>query len=54
MDIQKKLEHSLGKPVSQAENRELYSALLSLVQEMAAGRERLDGKRKFITFQRNF
>ena len=46
MDIQKKLEHSLGKPVSQAENRELYSALLSLVQEMAAGRERLDGKKK--------
>ena len=46
MDIQKKLEHSLGKPVSQAENRELYSALLSLVQEMAAGRERMDGKKK--------
>ena len=46
MDIQKKLEHSLGKPVSQAENRELYSALLSLVQEMAADRERLDGKKK--------
>ena len=46
MDIQKKLEHSLGKPVSQAENRELYSALLSLIQEMAADRERLDGKKK--------
>lgn len=46
MDIQKKLEHSLGKPVSQAENRELYSALLSLVQEMAAGRERMNGKKK--------
>ena len=46
MDIQKKLEHSLGKPVSQTENRELYSALLSLVQEMAADRERLDGKKK--------
>ncbi len=46
MDIQKKLEHSLGKPVSQAENREIYSALLSLVQEMAADRERLDGKKK--------
>ena len=46
MDIQKKLEHSLGKPVSQAENRELYSALLSVVQEMAAGRERMDGKKK--------
>lgn len=46
MDIQKKLEHSLGKPVSQAENREIYSALLSLVQEMAAGRERMNGKKK--------
>ena len=46
MDIQKKLEHSLGKPVSQAENRALYSSLLTLVQEIAADRERLDGKKK--------
>ena len=46
MNIQEKLEHYLGKPVSQAENREIYSALLSLVQEIAAGRERTDGKKK--------
>ncbi|OUQ23222.1 maltose phosphorylase [Lachnoclostridium sp. An131] len=46
MGIQEKLEHYLGKPVSQAENREIYSALLSLVQEIAAGRERTDGKKK--------
>ncbi len=46
MNIQEKLEHYLGKPVSQADNREIYSALLSLVQEIAAGRERTDGKKK--------
>ena len=46
MGIQEKLEHYLGKPVSQADNREIYSALLSLVQEIAAGRERTDGKKK--------
>ena len=54
MDIQKKLEHSLGKPVSQAENRELYSALLSLFRKWRQAENGWMGKRKFITFRRNF
>ena len=46
MNIQEKMEKYLGKTVSQAENEEIYHALLNIVQEMAAEKERTDSKKK--------
>ena len=46
MNIQEKMEKYLGKPVAQAENAEIYHALLNIVQEMAAENERTDSKKK--------
>ena len=46
MNIQEKVEAYLGKPVAQASDREIYDSLLSLVQEMAAGKEHKDSKKK--------
>ena len=44
MNIQEKVETYLGKPVAQASDREIYDSLLSLVQEMAAGKEHKAGR----------
>ena len=46
MNIQEKMEKYLGKPVAQAENAEIYHALLNIVQGMAAENERTDSKKK--------
>ena len=46
MNIQEKMEKYLGKTVSQANNEEIYHALLNIVQEMAAEKERTDSKKK--------
>ena len=46
MNIQEKMEKYLGKAVSQADNKEIYHALLNIVQEMAAEKERTDSKKK--------
>ena len=44
--IQTKLEAYLGKPVAQASNEEIYGGPLTIVQDMAAGKERTDKKEK--------
>ena len=46
MNIQEKMEKCLGKTVAQADNQELYYALLNIVQEMAAEKERTESKKK--------
>ena len=46
MNIQEKMEKYLGKAVSQADNKEIYHALLNIVQEMAAEKEHTDSKKK--------
>ena len=46
MKIQERLEAYLGKTVSQASNEEIYNGLLTIVQDMAAEKERTDSKKK--------
>lgn len=41
-----KLKEQCGRDIAQCGNRELYEALLALVQKEAAGREREEGKKK--------
>ena len=41
MNIQEKMEKYLGKTVSQAENEEIYHALLNIVQEMADSKKKV-------------
>ena len=54
MNIQEKVEAYLGKPVAQASDREIYDSLLSLVQEMAAGKEHKDSKKKLYYISAEF
>ena len=54
MNIQEKMEKYLGKTVSQAENEEIYHALLNIVQEMAAEKERTDSKKKIYYISAEF
>ena len=42
MNIQEKLTQILGKEIAQASNEEIYHALMTIVQEMAAENERTD------------
>ena len=44
-DIQEELELCMSKSVAQASNKEIYDALLVLVQKMAAGKERTGEQR---------
>ena len=46
MNIQKKLENYLDKPIAQAADKEIYGGLLTIVQEMASVKERTDSKKK--------
>ena len=46
MSIHEKMEQKLGTCVAQASNEEIYYALLEMVQEMAAEKERTDSKKK--------
>ena len=54
MNIQEKTENYLGKAVSEASGEEIYFALLSIVQEMAAEKERTDGKKKLYYISAEF
>ena len=54
MNIQEKLEAYLGKPVAQASNKEIYDGLLTIVQEMAAEKERTDSKKKLYYISAEF
>ena len=46
MNLSEKIAAACGKPIAQSSERELYEALLTLVQEEAAKREMNDGKKK--------
>ena len=54
MNIQEKVEAYLGKPVAQASNKEIYDGLLTIVQEMAAEKERTDSKKKLYYISAEF
>ena len=54
MSIQEKVEAYLGKPVAQASNKEIYDGLLTVVQEMAAEKERTDSKKKLYYISAEF
>jgi len=53
-DIQEELELCMSKSVAQASNKEIYDALLVLVQKMAAGKERTGGKKKLYYISAEF
>ena len=54
MNIQEKVEAYLGKPVAQASNKEIYDGLLTVVQELAAEKERTDSKKKLYYISAEF
>ena len=54
MKIQARLEAYLGKPVSQVSNEEIYNGLLTIVQDMAAEKERTDSKKKLYYISAEF
>ena len=54
MKIQARLEAYLGKPVAQASNEEIYGGLLTIVQDMAAEKERTDSKKKLYYISAEF
>ena len=54
MNIQEKVESYLVKPVAQASDKEIYDGLLTVVQEMAAERERTDSKKKLYYISAEF
>ena len=54
MNIQEKVEAYLGKPLAQASNKEIYDGLLTIVQEMAAEKERTDSKKKLYYISAEF
>ena len=54
MNIQEKLKQILGKEITQASNEEIYYALLTIVQDMAAEKERTDSKKKLYYISAEF
>ncbi len=54
MHIQETLPRYLGKSVSEASNKEIYHALLALVQEAAAGKKAADSKKKLYYISAEF
>ena len=54
MNIQEKVEAYLGKTVAAASDKETYGALLSVVQEMAAEKERTDSRKKLYYISAEF
>ena len=54
MNIQEKLTQILGKEIAQASNEEIYHALMTIVQEMAAEKERTDSKKKLYYISAEF
>ena len=50
--LQETLTELLGKEIAQASNEEIYDALLSMVQEMAAQKESAESKKKlYLSFK---
>lgn len=54
MNIQEKLKQILGKEIAQASNEEIYYALLTIVHDMAAEKERTDSKKKLYYISAEF
>ena len=54
MNIQEKLTEILGKEIAQASNEEIYHALMTIVQEKAAEKERTDSKKKLYYISAEF
>ena len=54
MNIQEKLTQKLGKGIAEATEKEIYDALLAIVQEMAAEKERTDSKKKLYYISAEF
>ena len=54
MNIKERLTNHLQKPISEASDREIYQALLCLVQDLAAQREGQDGKKKLYYISAEF
>ena len=54
MNIQEKLKQILGKEIARASNEEIYHALLTIVQELAAAKERTDSKKKLYYISAEF
>lgn len=54
MNIQERLEANLGKTVSEATNEEVYRGLLTIVQELAAEKEKTDSKKKLYYISAEF
>ena len=51
MNIQKKLENYLDKPIAQAADKEIYGGLLTIVQEMASVKERFRPQIFFLLYR---
>ena len=54
MNLQEKLTQKLGKGIAEATEKEIYDALLAIVQEMAAEKERTDSKKKLYYISAEF
>lgn len=54
MNIQNKLENTLGKSIKNSTNEEIYNALLTIVQDMAAKKEKKDSKKKIYYISAEF
>ena len=54
MSIQETLQQRLGKEIAKASNEEIYYALLDIVQEIAAEKERTDSKKKLYYISAEF
>lgn len=54
MSIQETLQQRLGKEIAKASNEEIYYALLDIVQEFAAAKEKTDSKKKLYYISAEF
>ena len=54
MNIQNKLENTLGKSIKNSTNEEIYNALLTIVQDMSAKKEKKDSKKKIYYISAEF
>lgn len=54
MKIEERIVNQLKKPVKEATNREIYDALLDIVQEMAQEKETKEGKKKIYYISAEF
>ena len=54
MDIQTLLKQNLGKDIYDASDKEIYDALLTMTQEMAAAKEHTSSKKKLYYISAEF